>query len=173
MIAKASEYGAKVIGLDTTTNNSAVAEYLELNSDLKVIWISFGGAATDRPVSPSDSRLCNEVYYNFSAELALTVTANLRQIRGIDPETAMEMCSRFWEPIGEKPTRQKLETKQEYKARMKKSCDRDDCVSVGYETFRQLGSHSPEKAKRKNKDWNKVAKRKNAVWEGEYADTSA
>jgi hypothetical protein len=162
---KCFERGASSVGIDTTTNNSACAEWLTTHTDLKIYWIPFGGAASDdRVVSPNDDRICKEVYFNKAAELAFSVSNNLDIIHGLDQETCSELCSRYWRPIGEKPTRQQLETKAEYRDRMKKSPDRADCVAIGVEVFRLLGGLNAQSNPQRTNRWNSMATRKNSIW---------
>lgn len=165
----AKKHGIKVIGIDTTTNNSAAAEYITTHSDLKVFWIPFGGSASDeRKVSDNDDRTCKEAYYNKAAELAFAVANRLEIIKGLDQDICAELCSRYWEPIGEKPTRQKLETKEEYKARMKKSPDLADMLAVGVEVFHLLGGTDTKPAYQRSSNWNKAVKKVNSIWTSNY-----
>lgn len=168
---KCRQHAVKDIGIDTTTNNSSVAEWLTLHaSELKVRWIPFGGSASDeRTVSESDDRICKEAYFNKSAELAFGVANYIDSIHGVDQETCVELCSRYWEEVGEKPTRQRIETKDDYKDRMKKSPDNADCVAIGVEVFRQLGGTKVKKTEKKASSWNKVVKRFNALYSNERA----
>lgn len=168
---KCRSVGADTIGIDTTTNNSAAAEWLETNSDLKVIWIPFGGAASDREVSPNDKRPAKELYYNFAAELAFSVSENLEVIRGLDEDSCVELCARYWENIGDKPTRKKIESKKDYKSRMRNSPDKADATNIGFEVFRQIGGLDLKPSYSRSSKWNSSAKKKNDIWSTQGAYT--
>ena len=159
------ENGVRTVGLDTTTNNSSVAEWLTSNTDLKVIWVTFGGAASDDAyVSDNDTRLCKDAYANKASELAFSVANNLSCISGLDQDICNEMCSRMWENVGEKPTKQKIENKKEYKDRLRKSPDLADCLAVSFSVFRTLGGLKTTKNTMKSRRWNEIAKKKNLIY---------
>lgn len=163
-----SKWNLQAIGIDTTTGNSSCAEWLSSNTAVKILWIPFGGAASDdRTVSPSDDRTCRDAYYNRAAELAFSVSNNIELVHGLDVDTCIELCSRYWEPVGEKPTRQRLETKDEYRARMRKSCDDADVTAIGFEVFRRLGGLDLKKNNNRAKNWSAIARRKARIWNSE------
>jgi hypothetical protein len=170
VLEKSREFKLDRIGIDTTTGNSSCAEWLELNSTLKVDWIPFGGAASaERTVSPQDDRLCKDAYYNKAAELAFGVANGLEVIHGLDEDTCIQLTSRYWEPIGDKPTRQKIETKALFKDRMKRSPDEADCLAVGVEVFRLMGGQELKKSSNRSLAWNQIAKKKNSIWSSEHS----
>lgn len=170
VLTMASKYDIKLIAIDTTTNNSAVAEWLSSNSKLKILWVNFGGSASaDRQVSDVDVRMASEAYAGKSSELAFAVANHLEFIRGLDKDTCDELVSRYWEPVGEKPTRQKVESKQIYKDRMKKSPDDADCVALGVEAFRHLGGSSSSRVEAKRDDWKAEVKAKASIYNSEHS----
>lgn len=164
VMKKAEVFGFEIIGIDTTTDNSAPAEYLKLNSDLEVIDVDFGGGASDLPVSPTDKTPCKDKYVNKVTELWFTVRQILRQIRGLDEETCIELCSRYFNRVG-KPEKMVVETKRKMKERTHgKSPDEADAVCIGAAVFRRLGGFDLPHAESKNKDWKKLAKRKGQIY---------
>jgi len=169
---KAFEFHFSTIGIDTTTKNSAAAEWIEENCFLKVIWIDFSGKATDRPVSDHDDRLCKDIYYNYATELQFSVDQWMDCLCGLDQDACIELCSRYFEEIGNKPTRKKVEGKDEYRARMKKSPDRGDAVALGVEVFRQLGGTVVKVNENHSKSWNNFVKKKNSLMISNYGTNS-
>jgi len=164
VIEKAREYGFTQIGIDTTTDNSAPAEYIKLNSELDVIEITFGGNPSKEPVSPSDQTPCNERYDRKVSELWFTMKQCLPQIRNIDIDTCVEMCSRYFTRKG-KPEKLCVETKMEMKERSHgKSPDLGDTISLACFVFRKLGGFEPPYAEKKSKSWSKSTRKKNAVY---------
>lgn len=162
--------GCKIIGIDTTTNNSAVSEWMKLNTSFKIINVPFGGKASERPVSDSDPRPCDEAYSNFVSELWFSAANYLPQIRGIDQETAIELCSRYWDSVGDKPTRQRVETKGDFKDRMRKSPDLADNLVIGVEVFRQeFKSIKTPTNEAKSKRWNSAVKRRSFLHQTSYS----
>lgn len=168
VLEKARSFGFNYITIDTTTNNSACAEWLENNSSLKVEWVSFGGKASENPVSENDERLCKDVYWNHASELAFNVANYLPSICGLDQEACLEGASRFWENVGDKPTKKRIETKEDYKARMKRSPDRFDCVSLGVYGFIKLGGSKVAVNVNRSPEWNKYMSRKNKLLISSY-----
>lgn len=169
VMKKSKEFGFKVIGIDTTTDNSAPAEYIRLNSDLQVIDVNFGGKASDLDVSPSDTTKCCDKYVNKVTELWFTIRYVLHQIRGLDKETCIELCSRYFDRTG-KPEKMVVETKKKMKERTRgKSPDLADCVAIGVQVFRHLGGFDIVGAFNSQEDWKKLAKRKGQIYSSEHA----
>ena len=78
--------------------------------------VSFGGAASDDPISSDDERPSNKIYANRVSQLwgqyARMVTAGI--VRGMDDETAQQFCTRTYCLKNE---RQLVEPKAEMKKR--------------------------------------------------------
>lgn len=166
---KAEQFNVKTIGIDTTTDNSAPAEYLKLNSKLEVIDVNFGGGASDLPVSPTDQTKCSDKYVNKVTELWFTVRQILRQIRGLDEETCMELCSRYFNRVG-KPEKMVVETKKKMKERTHgKSPDKADSVAIGAQVFRHLKGFDLPGQGEGLKSWKKMAVRKGQIYSTEHA----
>lgn len=169
VMEKAKEFNFKTVGIDTTTDNSAPAEYLRLNSDLEIIDVNFGGSPSEDPVSPSDKTPCNEKYDRKVTELWFTIKMILGQVRGLDEETCIELCSRYFSRKG-RPEKLCVETKKEMKERAHgKSPDLGDCVAIGVFVFRKLGGFDLPVPPSNRSTWNKLALRKNSIYSSENA----
>lgn len=169
VIKKADIYEFKTIGIDTTTENSAPAEYLKLNTDLEVIDVNFGGGASELPVSPTDTTSCKDKYVNKVTELWFTVRQILRQIRGLDEETCIELCSRYFDRVG-KPEKMVVEPKRKMKERTHgKSPDCADNVAIACSVFRHLGGFELLQPASKSEGWKKLAKKKGQLYSSEHS----
>lgn len=167
----AKEFKAVLIAMDTTTDNSAPAEYIELNSDYEVLWVDFGGSPSDDPVSPTDKTLCKDKYDRKVTELWFTVKHLLPQIRGLDEETCVELCTRYFFRKG-RPEKLSVETKTEMKKRASgKSPDRADSTALGCAAFRHLGGFDLPIPREKSTGWIKMAKKRNAIYSQEHSYT--
>ena len=91
-------------GVDSTGGGTPFASILTSLWGAGVILVSFGGAPSDKRVSPVDKRTGKERFYNRVSELVYIVKELLKngQIKGIDAQTASEMCNRLYENRGEK-----------------------------------------------------------------------
>lgn len=169
VLKKREQFHFDTIGIDTTTENSAPAEWLKLNSNLEVIGVNFGGSASDLPISPTDPMLCKERYVNMVTELWFTVRMILRQIRGLDEETCVELCSRYFDRVG-KPEKVVVEPKKKMKERTHgKSPDLGDAVAIAAQVFRKLGGFELPGATSGNKEWKNLAKRRGQVYSSSHA----
>jgi len=104
----------------------------------QVIRVESGGKPSARTVSHEDQRPATEAYDRRVTELwyqarELQMSG---QLRGLDPETAVEFCSRRYDDDKRKVV---LETKDEYKKRHGRSPDLADAVVFALEAARQLG----------------------------------
>lgn len=137
VMEKAKEMHFDTVGIDTTTDNSAPAEYLRLNSDLEIIDVNFGGRPSSDPVSPSDTTPCDEKYDRKVTELWFTVKHLLNQIRGLDEETCIELCTRYFFRKG-RPEKLCVETKREMKERAHGKSP--DCFVAGTQILTSKGA---------------------------------
>lgn len=164
VLNKRKFYNCNIIGIDTSTNNSAPAEYIKLNSDMEVVEVDFGGACSDDPVSPTDKTPCKEKYDRKVTELWFTVKSLLPQIRGLDADTCVELTSRRFERKG-KPEKMYIETKKEMKKRMGgKSPDKADCVAIGVQVFKKLGGFDLPKSKHQSNGWKRAINKRNGIY---------
>jgi hypothetical protein len=170
VIQKCREHGVFLIGIDTTTDNSAPAEYIKLNSEIEVYDITFGGMPSDEAVSPTNQTSCRDMYDRKVTELWFTVKECLPQIRNLDEETVIELCSRYYKKTKSRPEKLSIETKTEMKVRMSgKSPDLADCLAIATSVFRKLGGFEKKGSDTQNRKWNDLAKKKNNIFNSEKA----
>lgn len=98
----------------------------------EVISIEFGGGCSEDPISLEDLRLAKDVYLNKRAEMYFrtkTLTES-GQLRGIDKDTAAELCTleyRDRDPKDGRVIKIRLQGKDEYRKKFQKSPDLSDC----------------------------------------------
>ena len=152
--------------------------------------VQFGGAASDLQVSHTDARTGNEAYTNRVTELwfnGLTFLLS-RQLVGVDPDTARELCARRYETVKGSNLRTSVESKRDMKARLNFSPDLADAAMILVELARQrhgfLAVGAEGRRMDVDKDWKQVVKELDApevsykeedmldlpepVWEGEW-----
>jgi hypothetical protein len=125
------------LGVDASGGGRVFCDILEREWG-PVIRIESGGKPSSRTVSYEDQRPATEAYDRRVTELwyqarELQMSG---QLRGLDPETAVEFCSRRYEDDRRKVV---LETKDEYKKRHGRSPDLADAVVIALEAAQQLG----------------------------------
>lgn len=91
-------------GVDSTGGGTPFASIITILGGRGVVLVSFGGAPSDKRVSPVDKRTGKERFVNRVSELCYVVKELMvnGQIKGIDAQTATEMCARLYENRGEK-----------------------------------------------------------------------
>jgi hypothetical protein len=100
------------------TSASGLADIIEQRWGGTIKRVSFGGGATERPMSPKDKRPAKKVCANRVTELWYRVAKMVQEglIRELDAETAREFCMRKMELTGE---RKCVESKVDMKKRTK------------------------------------------------------
>ena len=101
----------------------------------RIVRVSFNEAASNHPASGTDKRPANEVYSNKVTELWFTVREWVMadQIRGMDPDTIKEFCSRHFEDVG-------VESKRVMKERIRSSPDLADAAAILMDVAKRLGT---------------------------------
>jgi len=130
-------------GFDVT-GDSGLFEIARVEWSPAVIGIMFNGAPTDNPCSDDDARPAREVYENKRAEMFWQTQRGVisGQIKGVDKDTASELCS--IEEIdlrsdGTMRPRKTLMNKKAYRLKFRKSCDFADCGIMLLEVAAQKG----------------------------------
>lgn len=124
-------------GMDATSA-SGLADILAQRWSGSYRRIQFGGSATERAVGHGDARKSKEVYANRVTELWFSMQKIVvaQCLRGLDDETAQELCVRQYEMRGEKHV---VESKRDMKERTNgTSPDRADCLAILVDIFRDL-----------------------------------
>lgn len=121
--------------LDATGAGAGIADIISQRWQNGFVRVSFGGAATDAPISVEDTRPAKQVYANRVTQLwsQIKVVVMAGRMRGLDDQTARELCARIYTLKNEKTL---LESKKELKKRTKgNSPDRADALSLLVELF--------------------------------------
>jgi hypothetical protein len=129
--------------------------------------IEFGGRPSEDAVSPEDSRLACDVYLNKRTEMHFRArdALNHNQLKGIDRETARELCSILFDDSGRKV---KLESKEEYKKRNNgTSPDFGDSLVMLLEVARLKGFRLAAigETGQRQVDWGRQVKNANSVYD--------
>lgn len=124
--------------LDATGTGRGVKNVILVEWSPNINSCEFGGVPSTMPVSDEDPRPAIEVYDRKVSELWYTfrVFVEAGMIRGLDPETAMEFCSRKFLIKNRKCG---VEMKQDMKLRGAASPDFADCVVTGIHLLRERG----------------------------------
>ena len=121
--------------LDATGAGAGIADIISQRWQAGFVRVSFGGSATDSAVSVEDSRPAKSVYSNRVTQLwsQIKVIVMAGRMRGLDDQTARELCARIYSLKNEKTL---LESKKDLKKRTKgNSPDRADALALLVELF--------------------------------------
>lgn len=159
-------------GMDITGAGAGLASIITEEWGAGFHRCHFASSPSDLPSGPTDSRPSNEVYHNKVAELwyYIRTLVTAYQLKGLDPETAVELCARRYE-VKEKI---KLESKSDMKSRPgAKSPDLADAVAVLADTIKHRGRLGEQSKARSNanRDWDRLV-REMALGEPEYEENS-
>lgn len=128
--------------LDSTAIGRGTAAVLQREWSPLIEVCEFNGATTARPVSGEDTRPSNEVYDRLVTELWFSIREFVcaDMIRGMDTQTARELCARKWEYIGTgKGKRISVEKKDKMRLRGLPSPNDGDSFSAAVELLRRKG----------------------------------
>lgn len=100
--------------------------------------VKFSWSPSDDPCSLEDIRLASDVYANRTTEMHFRArdAVNSGQLKGVDKESAIELCNREFDDSKKKI---KLQSKQEYKQKFGKSPDLGDTLVMLMEMGRKMG----------------------------------
>jgi hypothetical protein len=135
----------------------------------EILRVNFGGRASERPVSLTDSRPSTERYYNKVAEIWYSGKELLRQgqLKGISPKLAEEMTLRHYGTTGAKKLIY-VESKADMKLRMQRSPDIADAAFILVDLCRErfglsfLPAAKPNEDHRPAKRWGQIVQMKRA-----------
>jgi hypothetical protein len=150
-------------GCDATGTGRGVFAIIYQDWSAEIRKVEFGGAPSDLPSSEEDPRPASECYDRRVTELWYTIKAFVcsGQLCGLDDEVIRELCSREFTYKARKIS---LETKEDFKARLRHSPDRADALAVLCAVSRSNGNSPVGKsAKRDNASWISTAKRFDTV----------
>ena len=121
--------------LDATGGGAGIADIIQQRWKNGFIRVSFGGAASESPISTEDARPAKAVYSNRVTQLwgQIKVIIMAGRLRGLDDQTARELCARIYSLKNERTI---LESKKDLKKRtMGNSPDRADALALLCEIF--------------------------------------
>lgn len=126
------------LAVDATGEGGGLCDIIQRTWSPKIIRVEFGGRPSDDSASLEDIRPASEVYENKVTEMWFRArdALNASQLKGIDPETAIELCNRLFDDSGK---RIKLQKKKDYKEAFGKSPDLADCLVLLLEVARRKG----------------------------------
>lgn len=116
-------------GLDSTGEGGGLASIIQKEWSREIHLVEFGGRPSKNPVSNVNPKHADQEYDRRVTELWFYFRLLLQngQIKGLDFESAMEFCRRWWQMRGPYIS---LETKQKMKDRTRKSPDFADADVV-------------------------------------------
>lgn len=116
-------------GLDSTGEGGGLASIFQREWAREILCVEFGGRPSKHPVSTTNPKPADQEYDRRVTELWFFFRLILlnEQIRGLDPESAMEFCRRWWDLRGPYIV---LETKAKMKDRTRRSPDIADADVV-------------------------------------------
>lgn len=125
-------------GIDVTGLGSGTADILAREWSPLIQRVNFNDRPTDRPVSETNPRPCNQEYYNFVTELWFSFRRFLEsdQLRGLTDEDIFEFTARQYEMRG---NLYQVEPKPEMKGRIGRSPDLADSDAILLEVCRRHG----------------------------------
>ena len=158
-------------GLDATGEGGGLADIMQRTWSPHIMRVEFGGKPSEDAVSLEDGRAACDVYQNKRAEMFFrSRTALLSdQLRGIDRETAKELCS--IEYLDDK-AKLRIMPKVDYKLKFGKSSDLADTIAVLLEVARRKGFRLAPRGQTVNRfnDWSDQVRASQAVYVDTYQD---
>jgi hypothetical protein len=144
--------------LDATGAGAGIADIISQRWQNGFMRVTFGGAATDAAISVEDPRPAKQVYSNRVTQLwsQIKVVVMAGRMRGMDDQTARELCARIYSLKNEKTL---LASKKDLKKRTKGSSpDRADALSLLVELFvNQNGLGNATASQSQNfEDWDQI-----------------
>lgn len=116
--------------VDASGEGGGLADIFWRTWSPSVMRIEFGGRASEDQCSYEDVRPANEVYDLKTTEMHFRTrdAVNSGQLKGIDKETAIELCNREFDDSGKRIC---LMKKKDYRLKFGKSPDLGDCFVAG------------------------------------------
>jgi hypothetical protein len=126
------------LAVDATGEGAGFADILQRTVSAKIQRVLFSGSPSDDATSLEDIRPACEVYENKRVEMYFRARDLLHhgQLRGIDRETAVELCTIEFDDSGRKT---KLQSKKDYRKKFRRSPDFADSAVLCCEMARLKG----------------------------------
>lgn len=160
------------LAIDATGEGGGLCDIIARTWSPNIIRIEFNGKPSEDPCSLEDIRPAREVYDNKAAEMWFRSrdALNSGQLKGIDKETAIELCNREINDFGKRIRLQSksinTEKMKSYRAKFGKSPDYADSLVCLSEVARRLGFRlaAVGQTVHKHEDWNERVKKSQAVY---------
>lgn len=126
------------LAVDATGEGAGFADILQRTVSSKILRVMFSACASDDAASLEDIRPSTEVYENKRVEMYFRARDMLNhgQLRGIDRETAVELCTIEFD---DSARRLKLQSKKDYRKKFRRSPDLADSAVLVCEVARIRG----------------------------------
>lgn len=127
--------GPAMFALDSTGEGGGLASIFQREWSREILCVEFGGRPSRNPVSQTNPKRADQEYDRRVTELwfFFRLLVQNEQIRGLDDDSAMEFCRRWYEMKGPYIS---LETKAKMKERTRKSPDLADNAVIMAELFK-------------------------------------
>lgn len=163
------------LAVDASGSGSGFCDTIQRIWNPRVMRVQFGGAPSEDACSPENMRPANEVFRNKRAEMYFRSRDALDhgQLRGIDFDTALELCSLLFADDDGTKKKIAMEEKKDYKKRCRKSPDLADSLVIIVECARRLGFKIVPMGETVTKynDWDQSVKKAQAVYDDvQYQD---
>lgn len=151
-------------GLDSTGEGGGLASIFQKEWSREILCVEFGGRPSQNPVSNTNPKRADQEYDRRVTELWFFFRLILlnEQIRGLDPESAVEFCRRWWTMRGAYIS---LETKAKMKDRTRRSPDIADADVVTAQVAAARCKLSPNEIssseERPDTPWKRFLKKRN------------
>ncbi len=134
------------LAIDASGEGGGLCDIIQRTWSPYIMRVEFAGAASENPCNLEDNRPAREVYENKSVEMWFRGrdAVNSGQFKGIDKDTAEELCNRQFSDTGKRirlqsKSRDKSATEKSYKAMFGKSPDLADSLLLLTEVARRKG----------------------------------
>jgi len=156
------------LGIDASGEGGGFCDIVQRIWSPNVIRIEFGGRPSEDSCSMEDIRMACDVYENKSTEMHFRTrdAMNSGQLKGIDRETAIELCNREFDDSGK---RIRLMKKLEYRQKFGKSPDFGDSGVIILEVARKRGFKLAAVGQTINRsfEWDKIVEHTQEVYSGD------
>jgi len=126
------------LAVDATGEGAGFADILQRTVSSRIARVMFSASASDDSASLEDIRPASEVFENKRCEMFFRSRdlLNHGQLRGVDRETAVELCTLEFD---DNSRRIKLQSKRDYRKKFRRSPDLADCAVLCCEIARIKG----------------------------------
>ena len=151
------------LAIDATGEGGGLCDILHKEWSNLINRVEFGGKASDKPVSSEDMRPSHEAYANRVTELWFSIRQWVirEQIRGLDRDTLVELCSRLFDDEKRKIV---VERKAAMKGRTGQSPDYADAAACVVEMARILGEGSLKSSSSSDKQWSALSLKYDSIY---------